>query len=347
MHTAALAEITHLINESIRLTYTEPHASLKLAEDASRLASACPEPLLAASAWQRYGNMLFAFGQIPEGQMAHLKALTIAETEDLPALRGELLQELAGAYYTQGDFDEAISYWADCLTGDANGFSTETRIYAYIGLGQVYFAHEQFPMALAQHLNAQALTTDQMTLELRARVWINLAADQIALHLWQDANATLDLAWPLALKDGHKEYQGEILVYRAEVALGLGDTATAWDFVAQAEQLRRVWHWGETSELMLKSRILVAEGRLDAALKAIHHALDRSNETGTGHKTFKAHHLLAQIYRQLGDQPAAEHHHRLYQEAYKRIVSTSSYNKLQALEQRLASGISPTSAPHP
>ncbi|GAA5787079.1 tetratricopeptide repeat protein [Chitiniphilus shinanonensis] len=335
MQPAVIADIAHLINESVRLTYAEPHASLKLAEQASRLAPSCPDPLLAATAWQRYGNMLFAFGQIPEGQMAHLKALTIAETEDLRALRGELLQELAGAYYTQGNFDEAIDYWADCLEADAD-FSTETRIYAYIGLGQVYFAHEQFMAALSQHLNAQALTRDHMTLELRARVLINLAADQIALHRWADAGETLDKAWPLALEDGHKEYQGEILVYRAEVALGLGDTATAWHFVAQAEQLRRVWHWGETSELMLKSRILLAEDRVDAALQAIHHALDRSNETGTGHKTFKAHHLLAQIYRELGDQPAAEHHHRLYQEAYKRIVSTSSYNKLQALEQRLA-----------
>lgn len=335
MKTAELAEIAHLVSESERLTYLDPDASLKLAEDASRLASSCPDPTLALLAWKRYGCMLFAFGDIPQGQICHLKALTIAETEELPELRGEILQELAGAYYTQGEFDEAIDYWGDCLSDEGAGFSDDTRIYAHIGLGQVYFAHEQFAMALHQHLHAQSLTNDAMSNELRARVLINVAADHLALEQYDEAERVLDLAWPMALTDGHKEYQGEVLIYQANVALGRGHTRLARDFIAQAQTLRRVWHWGETSEMMLMGRILIAENRLDDALDAIHRALQRADEIGTGHKVFKAHHLLAQVYRALGRQTESEHHYRQYQEAYKRIVGTSTYAKLKALEQRL------------
>ncbi|UXY15417.1 hypothetical protein N8I74_19235 [Chitiniphilus purpureus] len=336
MNTAEFADIASLIQMSEQLTYTEPETSLKLAEAATRLASSCNDPQLAARAWRRHGCMLFAFGHIPDGQVSHLKALTIAETEDLATLRGELLQELAGAYYTQGEFDEAIDYWADCLADNNPAFSAATRIYAYIGLGQVYFAHEQFEMALQQHQNAADLLEDGMSDELHARVLINLAADQLALQQYNTAQQTLERAWPLALAEGHKEYQGEILVYWAHVALGCGDTQGAWQFLSKARALRRVWHWGETSEMMLHGRILIAEGKQEEARQAIHRALERSNEIGTDHKTFKAHHLLAHIYSELGNQAAAEQHHRLYQEAYKRIISTSTYSKLKDLEVRLA-----------
>ncbi|WP_255991550.1 tetratricopeptide repeat protein [Chitinolyticbacter albus] len=336
MKTADLTKIAHLISESERLTYLDPDASLKLAEQASQLAVDGSDPTLALLAWKRYGCMLFAFGDIPQGQICHLKALTIAETEDLKPLRGEILQELASAYYTQSSFDEAIDYWGDCLVDEGSGFSADTRIHAHIGLGQVYFAHEQFAMALHQHLHAQSLTVDQTSLEMRACILINLAADHLELEQYDDAERMLDLAWPLALTQGHKEYQGEILIYQANVALGRRNTRLARDFVAQAQTLRRVWYWGETSEMMLMGRILITEGRLEEALEPIAHALKRALEIGSGHTVFKAHHLLAQVYRALGQQAESEQHYRQYQEAYKRIVGTSTYAKLKALEQQLA-----------
>ncbi|WP_432722250.1 tetratricopeptide repeat protein [Jeongeupia wiesaeckerbachi] len=333
MHPGELNALAHLISESERLTYLDPHAALSLAESASRLAPACKDTLLAISAWRCYGTMLFAFGRIPDGQHAMFKALTLADAEDLVAERGELIQELACAYYTQGDYDEAIAYWADCI--DTDGFTLSTRIHAYIGLGQVYYAHERYEMALQNHLDAKALILPPFDTDLHSRVLINLAADYAKLGRFDDVALELDEAMPLAEAAGNPEYIGEILVYRSAVALARGQIADAHTFLDQAVAMRRVWAWGEISQNLARGRVYLFEGRLDEALTAVHTALLRADEMGTCHKTFQAHHLLAQIYQRKGNTNQAEYFHRRYQEAFSRIVRSGTYAKLQALEARL------------
>ncbi|BCL77295.1 hypothetical protein JHS3_30310 [Jeongeupia sp. HS-3] len=333
MHPGEPSALAHLISESDRLTYIDPHAALRLAESASQQAPSCGDTLLAIAAWRRYGTMLFAFGHIPDGQHAMFKALTIADAEDLVAERGELIQDLASAYYTQGDYDEAIAYWADCI--DTDGFTLNTRIHAYIGLGQVYYAHERYEMALQNHLDAKALITAPFDTDLHCRVLINLAADYAKLGRFDEVAHELDEALPLAEAAGNPEYVGEILVYRSAVALASGNTAEAHAFLDQAVAMRRVWAWGEISQNLARGRVYLYENRLEEARASVSAALARADEMGTCHKTFQAHHLLAQIYQRLGDTAQAEYYHRRYQEAFSRIVRSGTYAKLQALEARL------------
>ncbi|AOY01379.1 lipopolysaccharide assembly protein LapB [Jeongeupia sp. USM3] len=333
MHPGEPATIAQLIDESNRLTYIDPHEALRLAEAATRLVPGCDDTLLAIAAWRRCGTMLFAFGRIPDGQHAMFKALTIADAEDLVAERGELIQDLASAYYTQGDYDEAIAYWADCI--DTEGFTLNTRIHAYIGLGQVYYAHERYDMALQNHLDAKALVVETSDADLHCRVLINLAADYTKLGRFEDVALELDQALPLAEAAGNPEYVGEILVYRSAVALARGNPADAHAALDQAVAMRRVWAWGEISQNLARGRVYLSEGRLAEALAAVHTALERADEMGTCHKTFQAHHLLAQIYQRMGDAGQAEYYHRRYQEAFSRIVRSGTYAKLQALEARL------------
>ncbi|GHD61310.1 tetratricopeptide repeat protein [Jeongeupia chitinilytica] len=333
MHPGEPLALAQLISESDRLTYIDPHEALRLAESASRLVPDCGDLLLGISAWRRYGTMLFAFGRIPDGQHAMFKALTLADAEDLVAERGELIQDLASAYYTQGDYDEAIAYWADCI--DTEGFTLNTRIHAYIGLGQVYYAHERYEMALQNHLDAKALISAPVDTDLHCRVLINLAADYAKLERFDDVALELDEALPLAEAAGNPEYVGEILVYRSAVALARGNPAEAHARLDEAVAMRRVWAWGEISQNIARGRLYLFEGRFDEALTAVHTALLRADEMGTCHKTFQAHHLLAQIYQRMGNTAQAEYFHRRYQEAFSRIVRSGTYAKLQALEARL------------
>ncbi|SMC18351.1 hypothetical protein SAMN02745857_00540 [Andreprevotia lacus DSM 23236] len=325
-----------LIEESERLTYLDPHRALSLAEEASRLAATSADPVLASRAWRRYGSLLLAFGRIPDGQQAMLNALKIAEAEDIEFERGEIIQEIASIYYTLGEYGEAIAYWGDCLDETHNaGFVLSTRIHAHIGLGQVYFAHESFQMALAHHLQAQSLCTDELHVDLRARVAINLTADYYKLHRYNDALAALSLAEPLSVEAGNQEYLGEILVYRCHIALDLGQLAAAHEYLAGAEALRRVWVWGEVSQQITRGRLAMAEGDLAEARRCFAGALARAEDMGSAHEVYQANHLLAQASQLAGDVADAERYHRRYQEVFNRIVRPATFAQLRALEARL------------
>ncbi|KAF0813840.1 hypothetical protein IGB42_01519 [Andreprevotia sp. IGB-42] len=332
-----IPDLALLLEESERLTYIDPHRAMQLAEEARNHADDCPDATLRCRVWRRYGSLLLAFGRVPDGQQAMLNALKIAETEDIEAERGEIIQELASIYYTVGEYGEAIAYWGDCLDASHNaGFMRSTQIHAHIGLGQVYFAHESFQMALAHHLTAQQLLIPALGADLHARVSINLAADYYKLHRYDDALQALRLAAPWSHEAGNQEYQGEILVYQCHIALDRGDIATARSYLVQAESLRRVWVWGEVSQQMTRGRLAMADGDLDEARQCFLAALGRAEEMGSAHEVYQANHLLAQVSQHSGDVTAAERYHRRYQEVFNRIVRPATFAQLRALEARLS-----------
>nr|WP_035060351.1 hypothetical protein [Andreprevotia chitinilytica] len=332
-----LADLAHLIEESERLTYVNPHKALSLAGQASELAQQADDATMASKAWRRYGALLLSFGKVPDGQQALLRALMIAETEDLVAERGEIIQELASVYYTLGEYGEAIAYWGDCLDQMHNaGFMLSTRVYAHIGLGQVYYAHESFQMALAHHLTAEKMITLQLDVDLRCRVKINLAADYYKLHRYDEAREQLIAAQPLAQEAGNQEYQGEIFVYLCHIALDLGETVLAHTYLAQAESLRRAWMWGETSQQITRGRLHLAEGDLTEARACFLAAQQKAEDMGSAHDIYQINRLLANVSHRLGDPQAAERYHRRYQDVFNRIVRPTTFAQLRALEAQLS-----------
>ncbi|MBB5191573.1 tetratricopeptide (TPR) repeat protein [Silvimonas terrae] len=335
MQSSKLADIAALIGESESLTYSNADESLRLALEATRQIVPGTDALLAVRALQRCATMQLIFGQMHEGQASLLKALTIAEKEDFDAIRGEIMQDMAAVYYTIGEYDDAIDYWSDCLDPANTEFTTETRVHSHIGLGQIYFAHENYEMALSHHQRAQRMAGTTLPAVLRCRVLINVATDCLRLEQLEDAEAALDEGLVLAISAGQKEYQEEICVYRATVAMDRGDLITAEQWLNRAETIEHVCLWGQNLRLLARGRLHVANGEYDAAHQVLFKALDLAGEMGISHKAYQAHHLLAQSYTHLGQLPEAEHHHKRYLEIFNRIVRPGTYSRLQQLEARI------------
>lgn len=335
MQITGLAEIESLLDQSEQLTYADPAAALKLAAQAVGLLQGCSDPVLAVRAYMRFSCMQLAFGQLHDAQMILLKALTIAETEDMESVRGDIMHEMAGIYYTIGEYDDAIDYWADCLDPRNAGFSVSTRVLAHIGVGQIYFAHEEFETALSHHRRAQALAGDTAAADLRCRILINVATDCLRLGKLVEAAEALEQALPLAQAIGHNEYQEEICVYLATTSMECEDLAAAGRWLDIAENIPHVWRWGQNLRMLARGRWLLMTGDLPSALQTLLQALELAADMGVSHKAFQAHHLLAQTYTRMGDSVQAELHHRRYQEVFNRIVRPGTFARLQALESRL------------
>ncbi|GAB7127379.1 hypothetical protein JCM19000A_18860 [Silvimonas sp. JCM 19000] len=336
MQLTGVAHIDALIDESERHTYDDAVLALRLATQATGLIDAETEPTVAVRALLRLSHMQLAFGQLHDAQMVLLRALTVAETSDLETERGEIMHAMASIYYTIGEYDDAIDNWADCLDPRNVGFSANTRIHAHIGVGQIYFAHDAFDTALAHHRRAEILADQaHAPAELRCRVLINVAIDCLRMIRLVDAVEALEKALPLAREIGHSEYLVEIAVYLATTALECEDLVTAGHWLDVADNIDIVWRWGQNLRMLARGRWYLMSGDLPAALRVLQQALDLASDLGVSHKTFQAHHLLAQTWTRMGDLAQAELHHRRYQEIFNSIVRPGTFARLQALEQRL------------
>ncbi|MCB5196048.1 tetratricopeptide repeat protein [Deefgea salmonis] len=324
-----------LLERSKQLTYTDPNASLALAKEAAQRAHSGCTPRLQIAALHQQMSMLFAFGQIHEGCHVLLPALVIAEAHDLEAERGDLLHHLGVAHYTLGEYSTAIDYWSDCLDLGNAQFARETRINAHIGLGQIYFACSRFADALRHHRLAEQWLDGHIDHELQARLCINLVADLYALEDFAAAQVALNKAEAITRTIQHLKYLGEVFTYKSLLALARGQYLEANAFIQEGRHIVHFWAWGEISWHIVNGRAQQAQGQLSAAVASFLSALDMSKRMGCGHKIFLIHQFLAGLFREMGQAPEAEYHHRLYQENFHRLLDPQLFARLAQLEQQL------------
>lgn len=331
------ARIRELLASSQSLTYSAPEESVQLAIEASTLAAQGCDPQLHIAVLHQQMSMLFAFGHIHEGCHVLLPALVIAEKHDLEAERGDLLHHLGVAHYTLGEYNTAIDYWSDCLDLGHAEFSTETRINAHIGLGQIYYACSKFADALRHHQSAKRWLSPAIDDELRARLLINIAADLYELEQYAEALDILLEAEDIAKRINHLEYLGEVFSYKTLIYLASEQYQEAKQLIQEGQRLVHFWAWGEISWHIVKARTQQAEGQLNEAIATFSRALDMATRMGCGHKVFIIHKFLAQVFGELGQAQAAEYHHKLYQENFHRLLDPLLFNRLAELEAELAS----------
>ena len=330
------ARIRELLSLSQSLTYSDPQASINHAIAANQLAAQGCAPLLQIAVLHQHMSILFAQGHIHEGCHVLFAALVIAETHNFERERGDLLHHLGMAHYTLGEYITAIDYWSDCLNLGHAEFSTETRIHAHIGIGQIYYACGKFTDALRHHQAAERWLTPETDDELRARLLINIAADLNELAQYSMAQETLNQAEEITERIHHLEYLAEIYSYKTLIAMLTGQYDEAHRLIEQGRRLVRIWAWGEISWHIVRARIEHAEGRLTKAVEGFTHALEMATKMGCGHKVFIIHQFLAEVFSTLGQAKAAEHHHKLYQEQFHRLLDKNLFRRLTQLEAEIA-----------
>ncbi|WP_035060344.1 tetratricopeptide repeat-containing diguanylate cyclase [Andreprevotia chitinilytica] len=308
---------------------------------------------LAEAACKQAIQLDYHFGYV-EGLLNHARALLLqgGYQEAIALMRhslflgeeygytlhvAECLQEIARAHYVLAEYDTALQYWSSCLDVSLNIEAYEAYVRAQIGIGQLYFAHDDFQSAYDHHLKArdgfQHLTDDT----LKAAVLINLGVDLHRLGRFDDALEELNAAHELLRRTPHLEYEADTLSGIGAVYLSKHELEHAERYLEQALDINRAHGnlWGEAANLLLLGKLEFARKHEGRSASLLQLALTQAESIGAAHLVYQIEEQLSFTFEGLGDVQRSLHYYRRYHAGYVAILRQASPYKLHLMEMRL------------
>lgn len=311
--------------------------ALALAEQACRMATEAEYHLGYA---QGLLNHALALAQVPDfdesiALMRH--SLLLGEEFDFREHVIDCLQEIAGAYYTQCEYDLALQYWSYCLDVSVNLSDDEAYIQAHIGVGQIYFAHDDFTAALEHHLQAAEYLPKINNDKLSASLLINLGGDYIQLQQYDEALSVLKKGLVFAQKADHLEYLSEAHCLTGQAKWALADRDAALLNLQSALKINQQLNhqWGLASSLLALGRMSLADGNYPLAEQYLTQGLFSATQRNAFNLIFQFEQLLADLAELNGNYQLALAHYKRFHLGQQTLKNQLSPHKLQAMKMQL------------
>ncbi|SMC18360.1 diguanylate cyclase (GGDEF) domain-containing protein [Andreprevotia lacus DSM 23236] len=326
------------LNQQARAMYCDrSHAARVLAEQACSMAVSIDYHFGYVE-----GLLNQARAQILQGAYAEAIALMrhsmfLGEEYGYKIHVAECLQEIARAHYVLAEYDTALEYWASCLSASLDAEAHEAYVRAQIGMGQIYFAHDDFQSAYEHHLKAEEGLTALDNDNLKVAVLINLGVDLHRLDRCDEALQPLQQALRMVEQRMHREYE-------ADTYSGIGHIYLTQGRLDDAEQcLLHAWEvnrdhghlWGEAFNQLLLGKLARARGNEIRALELLLKAQQQAEAIAAAHLQFQIDEQLSYIYEALGQPHEALAAYRAYHRGYLAILRQSSPQKLRMLQMQL------------
>ncbi|WP_410498690.1 diguanylate cyclase [Chitinibacter sp. S2-10] len=276
-------------------------------------------------------------GNFAEGLPLMRHALYMARTHQFADLIPECLQEIARANYTTGDYDSALDAWSQCIDTALAANANEAYIKGQIGLGQLYFAYDDFYGALNHHLKAREHASQCGNDSMIAAIEINIGTDQVELQQYDSAKVTLKQALAYAQQSGNLEYQAAAMGMLGRVALAENDLPLAHACLDRARGInqRHENRWGEAHDLYNLGLLASKENQLDHAIDCHRLSLQFAESMGAAHLICQIELALSATLEQKGDLLSAlKFHKQAYQHHYQ-LLRQSSAQRLHVIEAKL------------
>ncbi|KAF0813837.1 Response regulator PleD [Andreprevotia sp. IGB-42] len=308
---------------------------------------------LAEQACRRALEIDYHFGYV-EGLLNHARALLLqgGYQEAIALMRHSLflgeeygykvhvvdcLQEIARAYYVLAEYDVALQYWSSCLSVSLDVDAHEAYVRAQVGIGQIYYAHDDFQAAYDHHLKARDGFESVADDSLKAAVLINIGVDLHRLGRYDEALEALFGAQALVQVRTHREFEADTYSGIGTVYLSQGLLAEAEQFLLRALDINREHGhlWGEAANLLLLGKLAQARGESVQAAALLQQALAESTSIGAAHLVYQIEEQLSLVFEALDNTAAALSCYRRYHAGYVAILQQSSPHKLHVMEMRL------------
>lgn len=283
------------------------------------------------------GSIIALQGNFEEGLSLMRHALYMANLHQFKKLIPDCLQEIARACYTIGDYDTALDAWAQCLDTALEISAKDTYIKAQIGLGQLFFAHDDFYNALNHHLKARDYAYDCPDLNVLAAIEINIGTDQLELQQLENAKLTLKQALVYSQKADNMEYQAAAMGALGRVALSENDLPLARSLLERARGInqRHDNRWGEAHNLYNLGLLARKLNQLTEAIDYFTAGLQCATKMAAAHLVYQLEFALSAALEQSGDyQGALKLHQQAYQHHYE-ILRQAAPQRLHIMEAKL------------
>ncbi|PYE51148.1 HD domain-containing phosphohydrolase [Deinococcus yavapaiensis] len=229
------------------------------------------------------GRLFLAIGELPLAQEQLQAALTLADENDLRAVKATALNLLAGVDHRSGLFDEALSRLRSALQlyRDLEDKSAEAKIASNIGL--LYVSRGQYSDALEYLIGAYDLLRQEVS-DARTENNVLTNLGHLYLQLNEPSKAYEYLRSALELARSRQDNYVE-----AVVTLNIGEALVRLQDLEEAQQsfenAQRLFHainsrWGEANALNGLGSILALRAHFDAAERAHLEAAQIAEEIG-------------------------------------------------------------------
>jgi tetratricopeptide (TPR) repeat protein len=332
-----VSSVDQLIQQAKKLISSRSVDSLAFATQARDLAVELGCRLSEAAALTVYSSVLQLFGRHREAINILDKVLDVAEPDELGVWRGEALQLLGRHTYTLGEYESAAQYWCRCLELSTQAIETTQRLCAHIGLGQLYYAHEQFEMALAHHKMAQDLAKKEHDANYQSICLINIAVDLFRLDRLDDAMSIARQALPLVRAEDNYELEAEVYSVFGLIRLARGDIERARMNFLVALKINRLHinTWNEAANLLALGRCSLANAEYEAALDELQRAFSVAEMMESQYLMAEIHEAFATIYQKI-NQPKLQEQHDIQHKAMRALLLEQSASaQLRSMEMTL------------
>jgi tetratricopeptide (TPR) repeat protein len=332
-----VSSVDQLIQQAKKLISSRSVDSLAFATQARDLAVELGCRLSEAAALTVYSSVLQLFGRHREAINILDKVLDVAEPDELGVWRGEALQLLGRHTYTLGEYESAAQYWCRCLELSTQAIETTQRLCAHIGLGQLYYAHEQFEVALIHHKMAQELAKKEHDANYQSICLINIAVDLFRLDRLDDAMSIARQALPMVRAEGNYEMEAEVYSVFGLIRLARGDIERARMNFLVALKINRLHinTWNEAANLLALGRCSMANAEYEAALDELQRAFSVAEEMESQYLLAEIHEAFSIIYQKL-NQPELQEQHDIQHKALRALLLAQSASaQLRSMEMTL------------
>ncbi|WP_255989416.1 diguanylate cyclase [Chitinolyticbacter albus] len=317
--------------------HAQPQEALRLCERVFAAAWQMREPLAHVLAAERYGLIMDHLGRAIEARNALFDALQAAQSAHLFAGEARLLEQIARGYYTEGQYRQAIQYWAHCAeVSEQSGREVKTWISAKVGLGQIYYALGDFESAVALHLEALGRVDEVGDPYLETKVKINLGVDLMSLQRREEAAEVFIPTLDLCLMHQYSDYAAEVSFRLGQIQLESGQLDHAMAFLdAALGHARDVdYRWGEANILACQAEVLARRGQHAAALQTVRRAQVIAAADSFSHMLHQQHFAAARYAEAMGDVATALTELKLAHHGERNLMAASVPERNKELEDK-------------
>ncbi|HSC80286.1 MAG TPA: tetratricopeptide repeat-containing diguanylate cyclase [Chitinolyticbacter sp.] len=331
--------IDELNLEARRLYQSRNHEARAVAEQVCKYAATIDYPNGYVHGLLTVATSISLQGSYHEAIAMMRHSLFLGDIYGLKLHVAECLQEIARAYYTLGDYDRALHYWAQCLDVSiaSEGAAQESHIRALIGIGQIYFAHEDFDAALRHHQKAREYLTADVEDNLHAAVPINIGIDFFQLERFDEALHQLEIGLDRSVHAKNCEYEADAHHAIGLVRLAQQQTdAAERHFCIAIDVCQRYGKlWGEANSRIALASVELARRHPVGATHHLQGAQEIAERMGAQHLLMQIERGHAEAYEQLDEPARALQHFKRYHDRLLEVMRQTSPFKMQAMEMRL------------
>jgi class 3 adenylate cyclase/tetratricopeptide (TPR) repeat protein len=226
------------IAESLRIVDDLAGASAAL-DRAQAKAEAADLPALLSRCRYLRGNLLFPMGRVEECMQEHRAALALAERAQSPELVARALGGLADGLYAQGYMRSAVQALERCISAahSAGAASVEIANRPMAAIAECYMMRLDAVREMAETARRLARQAHNRRAELIALHGLMVAAMESARP--EDGLPHVDTAREIVTELGAWRFEGENVIFGAELQALAGNGALAADMAREAVALTR------------------------------------------------------------------------------------------------------------